>query len=152
MNYNWPPRGVTSVNNITGDVTLAAGTGITITPSGSTLTIAATSSGGGSIVDTGSYGSPQTVAGSGNIAVPASQRGRIYLKSTGGAVSGVTISTSSGTTELFIVGADAVNTVQLDSGTNILLSGAIVFTAGTMLSLQWVSGLSKWLEVSRNEI
>ena len=47
---NWSPiaiaGGVTSVNSLTGAVTLAAGTNITITPSGNTLTIAA--SGGGS--------------------------------------------------------------------------------------------------------
>lgn len=34
--------GVTTINGLSGDVTLAAGTGITITPSGNTLTIAAT--------------------------------------------------------------------------------------------------------------
>lgn len=51
--YNWSPiqgggssGGVLSINSLTGDVTLAAGTGITITPSGGdTLTIASTSAG-----------------------------------------------------------------------------------------------------------
>lgn len=38
--------GVDSLNNLTGDVILAAGTGISITPSGQTLTIAATAAGG----------------------------------------------------------------------------------------------------------
>lgn len=46
--FVWPPslggaNGVSSLNTLTGDITLAAGTGITITPSGNTLTIAATS-------------------------------------------------------------------------------------------------------------
>lgn len=40
--YNPPEEGVTSLNGLTGDITLAAGDGITITPSGQTLTIATT--------------------------------------------------------------------------------------------------------------
>lgn len=155
--YYWPSTssgsggGVTSLNTLTGDVILAAGTGITLTPSGNTITIAS-SGGGGAIVDTGSYGSPQTVAGSGSITVPGSQRGRIYIASTSGAVTGVTIGAGSGTEELYIVGTSSTNTVQMISSTNIQLSGTIVFNQGTLLSLQWVSGLSKWLEVCRNEI
>lgn len=55
--YEWPESGsgsggggVTSLNTLTGDLTLAAGTNITITPSGgNTLTIAATGGGGGGI-------------------------------------------------------------------------------------------------------
>lgn len=42
--FEWPPSGggggVTSLNGLTGDITLAAGANITITPSGNTLTIA----------------------------------------------------------------------------------------------------------------
>lgn len=50
--YTWPPQpsgsggGVTNLNTLTGDVTLAAGSGITITPAGNVLTIAATGGGG----------------------------------------------------------------------------------------------------------
>lgn len=49
--YTWPTineisSGVTSLNTLTGDVILAAGANITLTPSGNTITIAA--SGGGS--------------------------------------------------------------------------------------------------------
>lgn len=41
--------GVGSLNGLSGDLTLAAGTGITVTPSGSTLTIAASGGGGGGV-------------------------------------------------------------------------------------------------------
>lgn len=46
--FNWPPEipasgsAVTSLNSLTGDLTLVAGTGITVTPAGSNITISAT--------------------------------------------------------------------------------------------------------------
>lgn len=54
---NWPPvpggggggGGVTSLNSLTGDLNLIAGSGISITPSGSTLSIAITGAGAGSV-------------------------------------------------------------------------------------------------------
>lgn len=49
---NWTPAtiasgGVTSINSLTGAVTLAAGSNITLTPSGNTITIASTGGGSG---------------------------------------------------------------------------------------------------------
>jgi len=50
--YQWPPQsgsgggGVTSLNTETGDLTIVAGSGITVTPSGTNITIAATGSSG----------------------------------------------------------------------------------------------------------
>lgn len=41
--------GVGSLNGLSGDLTLAAGTGVTVTPTGSTLTIAASGGGGGGV-------------------------------------------------------------------------------------------------------
>ncbi|MES2181064.1 MAG: hypothetical protein V4493_03075, partial [Pseudomonadota bacterium] len=52
--------GVTSLNSLTGAITLAAGTGISITPSGQTLTIASTSSGD---VTIGAFGSTPNANG-----------------------------------------------------------------------------------------
>jgi hypothetical protein len=50
--------GVTSLNTLSGAVTLAQGSGITITPSGNTLTIAATGGGGGMATDMSNMASP----------------------------------------------------------------------------------------------
>jgi len=47
--YYAPVASVTSLNTLTGDVTLAQGSNVTITPSGNTLTIAATGGPGGSL-------------------------------------------------------------------------------------------------------
>lgn len=52
--------GVTSLNGLTGAVTLAAGTGISITPSGNTLTLASTSAGD---VTIGAFGSTPNANG-----------------------------------------------------------------------------------------
>lgn len=54
--------GVTSLNSLTGAITLAAGTNITLTPSGNTITIA--SSGGGSgVTSLGAFGSAPNANG-----------------------------------------------------------------------------------------
>ena len=53
--YYGPLGVVTSVNTLTGDVTLAEGSNVTITPSGNTLTIAA-SGGPGGVLPTGTTG------------------------------------------------------------------------------------------------
>lgn len=108
--------------------------------------------GSGAIVDTGTYGSPQTVGNNAALTIPTDQRARIFIASTGGAVTGITIPAGSGTKELYIVGTSFTNTVQIVSATGTQLSGTIVFNQNTMLSLQWVPGLAKWLEVARNEI
>lgn len=53
--FEWPPEGgsrVTTINGLSGAITLAAGSNITLTPSGNMITIAATGGGGGSGVDT----------------------------------------------------------------------------------------------------
>lgn len=64
--YSWPPpSGVTSINSLTGNITLAAGSGITITPAGNILTIAATGGGGGSGFDTIGTFDTGTVAANG---------------------------------------------------------------------------------------
>lgn len=60
--FNWPPQsssgssGVTSVNGLSGDLTLVAGTGITITPSGTNITITASAFTAGNLTDTGTDG------------------------------------------------------------------------------------------------
>lgn len=153
--YYPPSRNVVStINGLSGAITLAAGSNITITPSGNTLTIASTGGGGGgAIVDTGSFSSPQTVASSGSIAVPTDQRGRIYVSNTiPGTATSVVIDAGSGTHELYIIGTDDTRAVQMSSSANVILSGVITLNQHTTLYLQWVSGLSQWLEVSRNEI
>jgi hypothetical protein len=62
--------GISSLNTLTGDLTIAAGTGISVTPSGTNITIASTS--GGNVL--GKYGETITaLALTGSYAVMASQ-------------------------------------------------------------------------------
>lgn len=104
----------------------------------------------GAIVDTASWVSPTLITTT--ITVPANQRARMFLAGNGGAVVGPTLSDGSGTKELFLVGTSNSATIELNSTTNLLLSGKIILRQGTILSLQWVAGLVKFVEVGRNEI
>lgn len=102
------------------------------------------------IVETGSFSSPQIITT--NVAVPSDNRARIFIKSNAGAVINPSLGNGSNTQELHIEGVSNTDTVELNSTTNLLLSGKIIFKQGTYLLLHWVSSISKWVEVSRNEI
>lgn len=108
------------------------------------------SGGGAPIVDTGSFASPQSVTSS--ISVPADARARIYLKGSGGPSVNPSLGNGTNTQELHIYGASDTDTVSLGSAVNLILSGSIVLKNGTYLLLHWIPNISKWIEVSRNEI
>lgn len=80
---------VKTVNNLTGAVTLAAGNNVTITPSGKTLTIAATGGGGTAGVSSVNNvtGAVNLVAGSNVSITPSGQN--ITIAATGGGSAGV---------------------------------------------------------------
>lgn len=80
---------VKTVNTLTGNVTLAAGNNVTITPSGNTLTIAATGGGGTAGVSSVNNvtGAVNLVAGSNVSITPSGQN--ITIASTGGGSAGV---------------------------------------------------------------
>lgn len=98
--YTWPEMGsgsgsagVSSLNTLTGDLILAAGTGITITPSGGNiLTIDATGGGTGTVTSVGysvpassifgSTGSPVTVSGTLGLTVTGTSGGIPYFDTT----------------------------------------------------------------------
>lgn len=107
------------------------------------------SGGGGAIVDTGSYSSPVSITTS--ITIPTDGRARKFVQGSG-AVIDPTLGSGTTTQEIFLFGVSNTNTIELNSTTNLLLSGKIILKLGTMLSLQWVPGLLKWVEVTRNEI
>ncbi len=80
--------GVTSVNSLTGALTLAAGSGVSITPSGSTLTIAATGGSGGGVSSLNTLtGALSITAGSGISVTPSGAS--IQVAYTGGGSGGL---------------------------------------------------------------
>jgi hypothetical protein len=84
---------VKSLNGLKDAVTLAAGSNVNITPSGNTLTIAATGSGGGGVPSVNGITGAVTVAGSGGTTV-GTVGGTITVSSTGGGgITGVTAGT-----------------------------------------------------------
>lgn len=107
---------------------------------------------------TGSWSSPSAITAAGGITPVASKlRQAMYVHGSGGAVT-ITASPAiaAGSAEgqiLTLIGTDATNTVTIQSAAaGVLLSGDIVITQGTLLTLRWIPGLAKWLEVNRNEI
>lgn len=105
---------------------------------------------GGQITDSGSYASPVQISSA--IAAPTSFKQRTFVEGDGGPVVDPAIGNGAASYELFLFGCSDTNTVELNSTTNLLLSGPIVLKLGTILSLQWITGLSKYVEVARNEI
>jgi hypothetical protein len=93
VNGYYAPVGiVNSLNTLDGDVTLAAGTNVTITPSGQTLTIASTG-GGGATGPTGPTG-PTGATGSAGLAGPTGATGPTGPTGATGPGSGILGSTS----------------------------------------------------------
>lgn len=105
---------------------------------------------GGTIVETGSFGSPVSITTS--ISIPTDGRARKFVIGSPGAVVDPTLGSGSGTQELYLVGTHDTNTVELNSVSNLVLNGKIILKNGTQLVLHWVPGVSKWYEAGRNEI
>lgn len=103
----------------------------------------------GGIYDESSWASPTTITTA--IAAPTRNRTRRFVVGSG-AVVDPNLGNGADANEFHLVGTSNTNTVELNSTTNLLLSGAIVLKLGSYLLLHWVSGLNKWVEVSRNEI
>lgn len=122
---------------------------VVITGNSSTDTIDYTKA--GAIVESSSWSSPTSLANAATISAPTKNREKRHIVSTGGAIV-VTLADGSGTKELYLVGTHATNTVELDSGSNVLLSGAWVGGLGALLCLHWTAGLNKWVEAHRNEL
>ncbi len=105
----------------------------------------------GMIVEISSWSSPTSLANAATISAPTKNREKRYLVSSGGAVV-VTIANGSNTKELYLVGTHDTNTVEIDSSSNVVLSGPWVGKLGSMICLHWTQGLNKYIEAHRNEI
>jgi len=104
----------------------------------------------GGLVETGSYSSPQLITTT--IAIPTDMRSRVYVKGSSGAVVNPTLGSGSSTKEMHLFGASDTNTVELNTASNLILSGKIILKDKTQLCLHWIAGLNKWVEAFRNEI
>lgn len=120
--FVWPPEGsggssgVSSLNTLTGDITLAAGANITLTPSGNTLTIAASGGEGGTVT-----------------AVTASAP----LASSGGATPNITVTGSALTEATSSVLTITGGTSALLAATSIQVKLASTSQSGYLSSTDW---------------
>ncbi len=108
------------------------------------------SSGGGgtSLVEEGSWLVPNIVSSS--IGISSGLYLRHFLKSNSGAITG-TMPSGVSLQRVELVGTSDTDTLEL-TGSNLLLSGPMVLKQGSRITLDWITGLDKWLEDHRNEI
>lgn len=109
-----------------------------------------TGGGGGTIVDTDSYGSPAAISTA--ISVPTDLRARLFLAGSGGPVVDPVLDDGLASQELWLFGTSDTNTVELNNATNVKVNGSVVLKLGSMINFHWITGLDKWVEVSRNGI
>lgn len=136
---NIPGSGVTSINNETGDITLVAGSGISITPSGQNITIAATG-GSGTVTSVGLAdsnglfnitGSPVTTSGTLTLASLKSQTANYFFAAPNGS-SGAPTFRALVSSDL-PAGTGTVTSVALTSpGVLYTVSGSPITTSGTL--------------------
>lgn len=125
---------VKTVNNLTGNVTLAAGNNVTITPSGNTLTIAATGGGGTAGVSSVNNvtGAVNLVAGSNVSITPSGQN--ITIAATGGGGSAGVTSLQGLTGDIDVLGGGAI-AIGTSPETNSLQLGFVASSAGVVTNV-----------------
>lgn len=109
-----------------------------------------TGSGGGgtSLVEEGSWSSPNIVSSS--VGISSGLYLRHFLKSNSGAATG-TMPSGVSLQRVELVGTSDTDTLEL-TGSNLMLSGPMVLKLGSRITLDWITGLEKWVEESRNEM
>lgn len=115
-----------------------------------TVWIDLSNGGGGQIIDNNSYGAPLAI--STTITIPADIRSRVFVIGNSAPIVDPLLTNGTTGQELFLFGTDNTNTIELNDASNLLLSGSVILKLGTILTLHWIDGLGKWVEVSRNEI
>lgn len=118
--YSGGSSGVSSLNSLTGALSIAAGSNVTVTPSGSTITISASSSASTNLGTSTSATSPQVsgdattglyTAGAGKVDVAAGGSNVVEWSSSGSAVNGTQTVTSSSANALAVGANGATNPV-----------------------------------------
>lgn len=120
--------GVSSINGINGATTLAAGSNVTITPSGNTLTIASTGSGGVTTLS-GLTGALTLVAGSGITITPAG--------------SNITVASTVTAPNLKFNGTSFSNLLAFTSSPGAGGAAAVIFTVPGLLSTDSIIGVTQ---------
>lgn len=115
--------GVTTLNSLSGALTLVAGSGITVTPSGSNITIAATGGGGGANTALSNLTSPTAI------------NQTLIAGGGGGILSDTAPQTSIDWENRLLVDSVGVNSIQWDSGNRYLIDSSAIAV------LQWDASL-----------
>jgi hypothetical protein len=160
---NWVPipgtgggGGVTSINTLTGAILLAPGSGITLTPVGNTITIAATGGGSAGYVATGTILAPVIITAAGGVTPSASPLQQQYVASSGGGVAIIAApQIKPGTAigqKLILIGTSNANYPIFDgtlAGSGISTQGQILLVKDQTIEFDWNG--SYWNEAYRRD-
>lgn len=149
---------VTSLNGVTGIVSLVASGGTVIDAVGQDIRIFSVTGGGGegggAYDVTGSLGSPYDYPVSGGFLPGTEQRQLAYIQGDGGHVditgNPQVASGNVNGQELLFIGANNAQTVLFEDGNGLLLNGPADLARGNTLQLIWSEDDSLWIEGFRN--
>lgn len=127
--------GVTSINTLTGDITLAAGSGITITPAGNTLTIATTGTLSNTLTNSHIF-----VGNASNVATDVAVSGDLTLVSTGA----FTVASVGGKTAAQVATTVTNNTADVTLGAT-ATSGGLTLVGQVLSAAQASASQNGWL-------
>lgn len=130
--------GVSSINGLTGGITLAAGTGITLTPVGNTITIASSAS-GGTVTNVASADGSVTVTNPTSTVDLAVVKAPIL--STARTIGGVSFNGSANITVATATGGFTISGGDLALGTNNITMTGSLGSTGSRLTKGWFTDL-----------
>lgn len=130
--------GVSSINGLTGGITLAAGTGITLTPAGNTITIASSSS-GGTVTNVASADGSITVTNPTSTVDLAVVKAPIL--STARTIGGVSFNGSANITVATATGGFTISGGDLALSTNNITMTGSIGSTGSRLTKGWFTDL-----------
>jgi len=148
---DWPSS--TAISGASASATAAAASAVAAAASEAAAAVSAAAAAAAvGVVVSGTFASPNSIAGSGNITFTAgSQFTKSYVQGSGGAQSlGNIQAGTADAQELILFGCSDTNTLTLDTAGRVSVKGTCVLAAGDCIQFSWDHGSTLWREMSRS--